>query len=251
LKIEHAEITLLGDRSENQDRVQVVEGDGAVLMVVIDGMGGHNDGAKAAEVAAQTIAQAFSRATKPIFDPQGFLHLAIGQAHGNLVAMGGAQSLETRPRATCAVCLVQDGAAYWAHVGDSRIYLLRASGVVERTRDHSHVELLLREGLISEAEIADHPMRNFVECCLGGDPRLPGMSITGQKRLAAGDTLLVCTDGLWSGLGDDEIAQTLDAQPSLYDSLHRLGRQAVEACGPYADNTSAVALRVNGAESGS
>jgi serine/threonine protein phosphatase PrpC len=94
-------------------------------------------------------------------------------------------------------------------------------------------------------------MRNFVECCLGEDPRLPGMSITGQKRLAAGDTLLVCTDGLWSGLGDDEIAQTLDAQPSLYDSLHRLGRQAVEACGPYADNTSAVALRVNGAESGS
>ena len=248
VQIEHAELSLLGDRSENQDRVQVVEADGATLMIVVDGMGGHSDGAKAAEVASQTIAQAFSRVSKPIFDPQGFLHLAIGRAHTNLVTMGVERSLESRPRATCAVCLVQDGAAYWAHVGDSRIYLLRDSHVMERTRDHSHVELLLREGLISEAEIADHPMRNFVECCLGGDPRLPGMSITGQKRLSVGDTLLACTDGLWSGLGDDEIVTTLGSEQALYDSLRALGQQAVEACGPYADNTSAVALRITAAE---
>lgn len=245
MQIEHAELSLLGDRSENQDRVLVVAEQGATLMICVDGMGGHSDGAKAAEVASQTIAQAFSRSAKPVFDPQGFLHLAIGRAHTNLVAIGADQSMDSRPRATCAVCLVQDGAAYWAHVGDSRIYLLRQSRVLERTRDHSHVELLLREGLISEAEIADHPMRNFVECCLGGDPRLPGMSITGQKLLSAGDLLLACTDGLWSGLGDEEIGQTLSSKDALYDGLRMLGQQAVEACGPYADNTSAVAVRVD------
>jgi len=244
VQIEHAEVSLIGDRSENQDRVLVVAEKGATLMICVDGMGGHSDGAKAAEVASQTIAQAFSRAVKPIFDPQGFLHLAIGRAHTNLVAIGAEQSMDSRPRATCAVCLVQDGAAYWAHVGDSRIYLLRQSRVLERTRDHSHVELLLREGLISEEEIADHPMRNFVECCLGGDPRLPGMSITGQKSLTAGDMLLACTDGLWSGLGDDEIGQTLGSKEALYDGLSVLSQQAVEACGPYADNTSAVAVRL-------
>lgn len=244
MQIEHAEVSLIGDRSENQDRVLVVAEKGATLMICVDGMGGHSDGAKAAEVASQTIAQAFSRAVKPIFDPQGFLHLAIGRAHTNLVAIGAEQSMDSRPRATCAVCLVQDGAAYWAHVGDSRIYLLRQSRVLERTRDHSHVELLLREGLISEEEIADHPMRNFVECCLGGDPRLPGMSITGQKSLTAGDMLLACTDGLWSGLGDDEIGQTLGSKEALYDGLSVLSQQAVEACGPYADNTSAVAVRL-------
>lgn len=245
MQIEHAELSLIGDRSENQDRVLVVSEQGATLMICVDGMGGHSDGAKAAEVASQTIAQAFSRSAKPVFDPQGFLHLAIGRAHTNLVAIGAEQSMDSRPRATCAVCLVQDGAAYWAHVGDSRIYLLRESRVLERTRDHSHVELLLREGLISEAEIADHPMRNFVECCLGGDPRLPGMSITGQKGLTAGDMLLACTDGLWSGLGDEEIGQTLGSKGELHDGLRVLGQQAVEACGPYADNTSAVAVRVD------
>lgn len=250
MQIQHAELSLIGDRSENQDRVLVVAEQGATLMICVDGMGGHSDGAKAAEVASQTIAQAFSRSAKPVFDPQGFLHLAIGRAHTNLVAIGAEQSMDARPRATCAVCLVQDGAAYWAHVGDSRIYLLRGARVLERTRDHSHVELLLREGLISEAEIADHPMRNFVECCLGGDPRLPGMSITGQKTLAAGDMLLACTDGLWSGLGDEEIGETLGSKDELYDGLRMLGQQAVEACSPYADNTSAVAVRVGNGKAG-
>jgi serine/threonine protein phosphatase PrpC len=245
VQIEHAELSLIGDRSENQDRVLIVADDEATLMICVDGMGGHSNGAKAAEVASQTIAQAFTRVSKPVFDPQGFLHLAIGRAHTNLVAMGVDQTMDQRPRATCAICLVQDDSAFWAHVGDSRIYLFRGPSVIERTRDHSHVELLLREGLISETEIADHPMRNFVECCLGGDPRLPGMSITGQKALAAGDMLLACTDGLWSGLGDEEIGQTLGSGNQLRDGLNALGQKAVQACGPYADNTSAVAVRVS------
>lgn len=244
MQIEHAELSLIGDRSENQDRVMAVAADGAALMICVDGMGGHSDGAKAAESVVQTIAQAFTRVTKPVFDPQGFLHMVIGRAHTSLVAMGMDQAVDARPRATCAVCLLQDDSAFWAHVGDSRIYLVRDTAVMERTRDHSHVELLLREGVISEAEIAEHPMRNLVECCLGGDARLPGMSITGRKTLVPGDTLLACTDGLWSGLGDDEIGQHLDEGRELGEGLRALGQQAVEACEPYADNTSAVAVRV-------
>jgi len=244
LQLETAELSLLGDRSENQDRVQVVSSESATLMIVIDGMGGHADGAKAAEVALNTIAQAFSRTARPVFDPQGFLHLSIGQAHANLVALGAELAMEARPRATCAVSLVQDGAAYWAHVGDSRIYLIRDGAVAERTRDHSHVELLLREGLITEAEIPDHPMRNFVECCLGGDMRLPAMSVDGPKRLRPGDVLLACSDGLWSGLADEDIASAFPPDATLADCLKRLGKLAVEASSPYADNTSAVAVRV-------
>lgn len=244
LQFETAEISLLGDRTENQDRVAVVSSESASLMVVVDGMGGHADGARAAEVAASTIAQAFSRAARPVFDPQGFLHSAIGQAHANIVALGTELAMESRPRATCAISLVQDQAAYWAHVGDSRIYLLRHAAVVDRTRDHSHVELLLQEGLITEEEIPDHPMRNFVECCLGGDMRLPAMSVTGHKRLRAGDVLLACTDGLWSGLGDDEIGAAFAPDLTLRECLERLGKAAVAACQPYADNTSAVALRL-------
>jgi serine/threonine protein phosphatase PrpC len=144
------------------------------------------------------------------------------------------------------VCLVQDASAYWAHVGDSRIYLLRKSAVFERTRDHSHVELLLQEGLITEDEIADHPMRNFVECCLGGDPILPGMTVTNQKKLQSGDMLIACSDGFWSGLEDEEIVRLTEHNGSLEDGLKTMGELAVSNGGQFADNSSAVALRWDG-----
>lgn len=246
LQFEYAELSLIGGREENQDRVRVATDPDGVILIVIDGMGGHADGARAAEVAGETIVAAFNRMSKPIFDPQGFLHLAIGKAHQNLVRLGADRSVEVRPRATCAICLVQDAATYWAHVGDSRIYFLRNEAIHERTRDHSHVELLLQEGLISEAEITDHPMRNFVECCLGGDAILPGMTVTRQKELSVGDSLLACSDGFWSGLDDGEIASLGQSGDSLAEDLRQLGERAVKACGQYADNTSAVALRWDG-----
>ena len=246
MQVEFAELSLIGDREENQDRVLVAAGERSALLVAVDGMGGHADGARAAQVAAETVRDAFARQAQPIFDPQGFLHLAIGRAHANLVIFGAKLSLESRPRATCALCLVQDGAAFWGHVGDSRIYHLRAGRVQERTRDHSHVELLLQEGVITEEEVAAHPMRNFVECCLGGDAWLPGMTITRQKRLQPGDVLLVCTDGLWSGVADENIGSLGAGGDALPTGLRRLGEQSVRACGPYSDNTSAAALRFLG-----
>ena len=130
LQIEYAELSLIGGREENQDRVRVVADDDAALVIVIDGMGGHADGAKAAEVASQTIGQRFEQLPHPVFDPQGFLHLAIGQAHQDLVALGSGLSVEVRPRATCVTFLVQDGGAYWGHVGDSRIYLVRNEQII-------------------------------------------------------------------------------------------------------------------------
>ena len=129
--------------------------------------------------------------------------------------LGVGLSIEARPRATCAVCLVQDSAAYWAHVGDSRIYQLRQAQVLERTRDHSHVEVLLREGLITEAEVHGHPMRNYVECCLGGDAALPEMSISTRRKLKAGDLLLSGTDGMLANSKDLDFVRFAQAYQTL------------------------------------
>jgi len=244
LQIETADVSLIGHRDENQDRVAVVVDEHAALLVVIDGMGGHAQGARAAETALATLIEAFWQASHPVFDPLGFLHLALGRAHEEVVKLGAGLGMESRPRATCALCLVQDSGAYWAHIGDSRIYQLRQQQIVERTRDHSHVEVLLREGLITEAEVHGHPMRNYVECCLGGDAALPEMSISTRRRLRAGDVLVLCTDGMWANLKDQDFirfAQTTDK--SLRDSLTELGAQAVQASAPYSDNTSAAVLR--------
>jgi PPM family protein phosphatase len=244
LQIETADVSLIGHREENQDRVAVASAEQATLMVVIDGMGGHAEGARAAETALSTLLEAFWQTPHPIFDPLGFLHLSLGRAHEEVVKLGVGLSVEARPRATCAICLVQESAAYWAHVGDSRVYQLRAASVLERTRDHSHVEVLLREGLITEAEVHGHPMRNYVECCLGGDAALPEMTISTRRRLKSGDVLLLCTDGLWANLRDQDFVRFAQTQGrALRDCLTDLGTQAVEASAPYSDNTSATALR--------
>jgi len=247
LHIEHADLSLLGNRDENQDRVAVALGDGSVFLAVVDGMGGHADGAKAAEVAIRSMLDEFWETSRPLFDPEGFLHLTIGRAHEAAVALGVGLPQEARPRATCVVCLVQGSSAYWAHVGDSRAYWLREGAIVERTRDHSHVELLLRAGRITEQQAQDHPMRNYVESCIGGEPVLPEMSLGGRRNLQPGDVLMLCSDGLWSGLTDEQIA-SLSTCPEgdFRETLAELGDRAVHATAPFADNTTAAALRWKG-----
>ena len=244
MQIEYAKVSALGDRQDNQDRAAVVVSEQAALMLVFDGMGGHSEGARAAETGLKVVQDTFMAATQPIFDPQGFLYTALAKAHDEVVKLGENVTVDFRPRATCAVCLVQEGGSYWAHIGDSRIYQVRDGAVLARSRDHSHVEVLIQEGAISEAEAQDHPMRNFVECCIGGDATVPDMSITAHKRLQHGDVLLVCSDGLWSGLSDDDIARVaLPGDDNLAENLKALSIEALEVNAPYSDNTTATAIR--------
>jgi len=244
LRVEYADISLLGGREENQDRVAATATEHAALLVVVDGMGGHAHGAKAAEVTQQVLLEAFAQTPQPLLDPLGFLHLTLGRAHEEVVKLGVQLPIEHRPRATCAVCLVQQGAAWWAHVGDSRLYHLRRGALLARSRDHSHVELLLREGLITAEQAHTHPMRNFVECCLGGDPIVPDMTLTRRRPLEPNDVLLVCTDGFWAGVRDAEIAAELGAPGvPLKEKLLELAQRAVLRSGTASDNTSAAALR--------
>jgi serine/threonine protein phosphatase PrpC len=244
LQVEFAEITLVGAREENQDRIASQIETDAALIAAFDGMGGHADGARAAELARKVLLGRFALQSRPLTDPLSFLHLALGSAHTDMVAIGLHLPMEQRPRATGAVCLVQDGTAWWAHVGDSRVYHLRAGRVIARTRDHSHVELLVQEGLISSQQAQNHPMRNFVETCLGGDPMLPEMLIGRCVKLEPGDTLLVCTDGFWANLLDEDIAASMYSGVPLKTALQAIAEFSVRRGGSGADNSSAAVLRV-------
>ena len=244
MQIEYAKVSALGDRSDNQDRAAVVVAETAALMLVFDGMGGHSDGARAAETGLKVVQDLFMATTLPVFDPQGFLYMALSRAHDEVVNLGRDVAVDFRPRATCAICLVQEDGAYWAHIGDSRIYQVRNGHVLGRSRDHSHVEVLIQEGAITEEEALDHPMRNFVECCIGGDAPVPDMSITGKQKLQPGDTLLACTDGLWSGLTDEEMAAIgAPGENNIAENLKKLSIKALSTNAPYSDNTTGTALR--------
>ena len=244
MQVEYAKVSALGDRQDNQDRAAVVVSEDAALLLVFDGMGGHSDGAMAAETGLKVVQDMFMSQTQPIFDPQGFLYMALSRAHDEVVSLGADLDVDFRPRATCAICLVQEAGAFWAHIGDSRIYLVRDGCVSMRSRDHSHVEVLIQEGAISEEEAQDHPMRNFVECCIGGDAPVPDMSITNRKALEPGDVLLACSDGLWSGLSDDDMAEIgKPGDDNLVENLKSLSMKALNVNSPYSDNTTGTALR--------
>lgn len=94
----------------------------------------------------------------------------------------------------------------------------------------------------------DHPMRNFVECCLGGDSPVPDMSITRMHALEPGDVLLACSDGLWTGTSDEEMASmgTVADQP-IVENLKALSIKALTQNSPYSDNTTGTILRWRGA----
>lgn len=242
MRFETAEISLLGDREDNQDRVAIHDGGGGLLMVVADGMGGHSGGALAATTAVESLRDSCDAAA-PEQDAAQFLREALARAHDAVVAAGEQVGIGSRPRTTCAACLVRDGVATWAHVGDTRVYFSRGGELVTRTRDHTAIEALLQDGLISEDEIPGHPMRHYVEFCLGGAPEQPLITVSDPAALEPGDLLLLCSDGLWSGAGDAALAAG-PQESSLADWLSRTAGRAVRAGTPYSDNTTAAALRV-------
>ena len=231
-----------GKRANNEDRLAYSYSRDALLMVVADGMGGHFYGEVAAQIAVQTLTESFQRAATPnIADPFLFLQKSISNAHSAILDFTDAHQLKDSPRTTCVACIVQENIAYWAHAGDSRLYLLRDGRVVTHTRDHSRVQLLLDQGIINEAQAALHPERNKVYSCLGG-PQAPEFEFSRKTPLEAGDVIALCTDGLWGVLPGEIMAVALKAE-NLMQCVPMLLGQADARGGPHADNLSIVAVR--------
>lgn len=231
-----------GKRKNNEDRIAYCYSRDAVLMVVADGMGGHFYGEIAAQIAVQYLTNAFQREAKPALpDPFLFLHRNLGNAHHAILDFAAENKLKDSPRTTCVACVIQNNVAYWAHVGDSRLYHLRKGRVIAQTRDHSMVRQLLDQGLITAAEAANHPDRNKVYTCLGGT-QLPDVEFSRKTPLEAGDVLLACTDGLWSVVDGERMAASLHGT-NLMQTVPMLMNEAEIESGPHGDNLSVVALR--------
>ena len=127
-------------------------------MAVADGLGGHLRGELAAQVSLDYFAAAFERDAHPaLADPQQFLYRALVGAHAAILRQTHALGLPDAPRTVIVVCVVQDGHAYWAHVGDCRLYLVRQGRILAQTRDHTVVQHLLDSGRIHEEAASTHP----------------------------------------------------------------------------------------------
>ena len=233
----------LGNRASNQDRVKILQAHGCLLLLLADGMGGHTGGDLAAQEMVDSVARSFFDQLLPTNYPENFLSKAIKQAHTDIVALGNAQKPPIQPRTTAVACLIQGQNACWAHVGDSRLYMIREGGIVERTRDHTYVEDLYQHRAITEAEMLTHPMRNYVTQCLGGDRQPPPVTISRHDELQPGDIFLLCSDGLWGALPEEDWLTLLANEP-LDTAVAEMAALAERRSYPRSDNISVVAVRL-------
>lgn len=242
--IETAQTTRRGDRDNNQDRMCVLVSDDDVLLAVADGMGGHADGEVAAQTAVEVFAQAFKQDRPAPDDQADWLTHQVREAHRAVERLGRNRPYQERPRTTCTLCVVSQGIARWAHVGDSRVYVFRQGALLARTRDHSAVETLFREGMISEEEMLAHPLRNLVEQCLGGERTPPQPDISEALPLTTGDIVVLCSDGFWAPLDIAALGEVLHGAGDLELALEGVAEEAESAQAPYSDNVTAVACRL-------
>lgn len=243
LRYSSGQASLVGDRHNNQDRCILLQSGGVILLGLADGMGGHPRGEAAAQILMDSCNRLLQGSAKPIRDPRGFLTRTLREAHEEIQVFGLAQKPVIDPRTTAVVALVQGNTAYWAHAGDSRLYLLRDGEVLVRTTDHSYVERLRQQGMISDQQTQSHPHRNYVTRCLGGTGPLQEVEI-GSHRVQPGDTLMLCSDGLWSAVDQGLMGDVLCGAMPLAEAVQALAEEATQASYPESDNTTLLAIRL-------
>lgn len=260
LPLSYAHCSQPGGRTYNEDALRVARIGEQFHLVLADGAGGHSRGAEAAKRVVDAIdadlARLASQATPP---DQALLQAIVRQAHDALRAAQPGAHLGARADASpparrsrpgdsmhaTVVVLWLDLArclAAWAHVGDSRLYLLRHNRVEQVSRDDSAVQLLVDAGVIDREQARRHPAKNRLLAALGiADDIDPH---AGAAALRDGDVWLACTDGWWDGLADSDIEHSLDGSASVNAWVEQMRAHLAYAPPPNQDNHSAVAVWV-------
>ncbi len=203
------EIQFFGDthrgkvRKKNEDCFLAEElSPGNYLFIVADGMGGHLAGEVASSMACKIVREELARDTGG--NPLPLLLSAFERANEEIFKAGKKASSTVGMGTTLTVLYIRDRTAFIAHVGDSRVYLLRGDTLLKLTKDHSLVEKLLMDGSISPEEARNHPKKNILYESVGvlGEVH---PQLVGPIHLKGDETFILCSDGLTIHLADEEI----------------------------------------------
>src|ERR1700736_2930121 len=210
------------------------------LAVVADGMGGYEGGQEASRLAVQTVRHIYDHAFGPT--PQDTLFHAFQSAHQTIQRYAAEHPQFYGMGTTCTAVAIVDRQLHFAHVGDSRLYHIRSGSIFRLTRDHSYVGRLVESGVVRSEDAESHPQRHILTAALGCGrdiaPHVPDHPVS----LEEGDSLLLCTDGLWGLVGDQELARVAQSNPPA-QACSQLVKTALERGGP--DNITVLVLRVS------
>ena len=218
-------------RGHNEDSFLVQ----APLFAVCDGMGGHAAGEVASSIAVSTIAEKAPAGADDVL-------MGVAVEAANTAVMLGAEQGVGKPGMGCTAscCLIEEGKMAIAHVGDSRIYLLRHGSLVRVTHDHSYVEELVDSGQITTDEARTHPSRSIITRALGSDPDMYADHFS--LEVSNGDRVILCSDGLSSMIADSEIEALAVSSATPQQAADNLVAAALTAGG--LDNVTVVVVDV-------
>ncbi len=209
------------------------------LAVVADGMGGHEGGQEASRLAVETVREVYYQAFRG--DPRAALVDSLLAAHSRIQNYADLNPAFYGMGTTCTAIVVRGRQLHFAHVGDSRLYLVRKGNISRLTHDHSYVGRLVESGIVRAEDAETHPQRHILTAALGAGLTVNVDSSEQAIELQDGDHLLLCTDGLWGMVTEEEIAKAV-IQNSPADCCAALVRLARQRGGP--DNITLQVLRI-------
>jgi serine/threonine protein phosphatase PrpC len=209
------------------------------LAVIADGMGGHEGGQEASRLAVETVRAVYEQASGD--DPQAALAESFATAHLRIQDYAERHPAFHGMGTTCTAVVLRARQLYFAHVGDSRLYLVRDARILRLTRDHSYVGRLVESGIVRAEDAEKHPQRHILTAALGAGREVAVDGAEQGLALQDGDDLLLCTDGLWSVVTEEELEAAVSANAPA-ECCTELVKLARERGGP--DNITVQVLRV-------
>jgi len=225
-------------RSRNEDSFSRVSLGKWSLYVVADGMGGHDAGEVASRIAVETVCRKIKEHVMQNKDPLRLIEHVAQQANSEVKKEGAKRG--SNMGTTLSLALVDDHTAYIANVGDSRVYWLENGSITQISQDHSLVAKLVATGKMTKEEARNHPKSNLLYRTVGTDEKVK--VDTFKLELKKGGSLMLCTDGLWGEVSDEDIHQIVFSSKDARSASEELIRTANAHGGR--DNITAVVVRV-------
>jgi protein phosphatase len=231
-------------RSENQDfgiyttpQEEASSQAGGRLLIVADGMGGHRGGATASRLATETVKAQYLHSESG--DVASALRDAVTRANKRVFAEAQSNPDLRGMGTTTSALVIRGNQGWFAHVGDSRIYMVRGGEIKQLTQDHSLVATMVREGLLTSQEAENHPRRNVLQRSIGVSEEVD-IDVQGPMDVQENDVFVLCSDGLHGLVKEDEIKNI--AKRPLRQAADELVKLALERGAP--DNVTVIVARV-------
>ena len=242
--VKYTAASSIGGRENQQDSLYIGEKDNSILAVVCDGMGGMNGGERASELAVQMLVEAFFTQDS-VFIPEFYHNMALKMDEAVYSMKDGEKLLSAGT--TIVSVVVKDGGLYWLSVGDSKIYLYRRGQILCPVVEHNYKMLLdrmLANGQMSQEKYDNELHKGEALISFLGLGGITHIEINQNPfKLEPGDQVVLCSDGLYKSVREEDIRDVLQLQMSLEVKVKMLIDRALKNGGRKQDNTSVILLQ--------